>query len=634
VELCNRQDDSCAGALSADESDVDGDGFTPCEGDCEDANPLVGPGAQELCNGVDDVCAGSLDASEQDGDSDGLSPCEGDCDDASETTLPEATELCNGIDDDCLDGIPADEIDSDLDGFSACEGDCDEGAATTFPEATELCNGIDDDCLNGVPTDEADGDTDTVSICEGDCDDSADTVLPTATELCNSIDDDCDGDIDDDDDDIPDAGDGVAACTDCDDSDPATHPGAEELCNGLDDSCAGSLSANETDVDGDGSTPCEGDCDDTTTTTAPGEDEICADGIDNDCDNLVDEPLPITETPKLGTGRANGSLDLWPINVLGGIGSPVESGDPLDTGISLAVVVADLDGDGVAEGVRQQLDPLDEDNDVAYRSQRDCAGTVVDTEIAGIELPGDHRLLAAADLDNDGDIDLLSVGFSGAQLGLVRAHLNDGLGAYTGVSDVAFLHHANGSGRWSLGRSPADHDGDGFPDLVECGWTPPVESSTCLLHPGRGDGGFNTPTIVVTMAEPIDAVVQGDFNDDDDVDLLVGLSDHGDPGATYFLAGSGSGAFGLPTESVDVNPAAESAEAPGGGRGVAIPIDFDQDGTLDLALQWDTGVSSSDRALASAEGVGTGTFSLSLPASFTTANPEPSGTQWLAVPRP
>ena len=93
-----------------------------------------------------------------------------------------------------------------------------------------------------------------------------------------------DGDVD---------GDGVTLCGgDCDDGDADAFPGAEEVCDdGVDNDCDGVVDEGSDD-DGDGYTTCgegELDCDDTDPAIHPGADEICADGIDQDCDGLDDE---------------------------------------------------------------------------------------------------------------------------------------------------------------------------------------------------------------------------------------------------------------------------------------------------------------------------------------------------------
>jgi len=88
--------------------DADGDGKRVCDGDCDDADPDVHPGAHEDCgDGVDQNCNGDDGAGADllDGDGDGVTPCNGDCDDAAFTTFPMAPEsMIDGIDNDC-DGL-------------------------------------------------------------------------------------------------------------------------------------------------------------------------------------------------------------------------------------------------------------------------------------------------------------------------------------------------------------------------------------------------------------------------------------------------------------------------------------------------------------------------------------------------
>ena len=41
--------------------DADGDGFTICEGDCDDTDGTVFPNAPEICDGADNNCDGNID---------------------------------------------------------------------------------------------------------------------------------------------------------------------------------------------------------------------------------------------------------------------------------------------------------------------------------------------------------------------------------------------------------------------------------------------------------------------------------------------------------------------------------------------------------------------------------------------
>ena len=51
----------CVSVLEVRVPDNDGDGFGVCEGDCDDSNEDVYPGAPELCDGLDNDCDGAID---------------------------------------------------------------------------------------------------------------------------------------------------------------------------------------------------------------------------------------------------------------------------------------------------------------------------------------------------------------------------------------------------------------------------------------------------------------------------------------------------------------------------------------------------------------------------------------------
>jgi len=80
--------------------------------------------------------------------------CEGDCDESNASIYPGAPQLCDGVNTDCNDPgwpyPPINERDLDGDGLSACQGDCDERDPAVHPGATESCNWRDDDCDGAV----------------------------------------------------------------------------------------------------------------------------------------------------------------------------------------------------------------------------------------------------------------------------------------------------------------------------------------------------------------------------------------------------------------------------------------------------------------------------------------------------
>lgn len=140
--------------------DNDGDGYSHCEGDCNDDNRGINPGAEELCDGVDGDCDGEID---EDSDGDGYPLCE-DCDDSNPDINPYADEVCDLVDNDCDTAV-----DEGVKTRYYEDADEDEyGSMTSFIRACSLPDGYVENSL--------------------DCDDSSDTAYPGGYEAFYDID--------------------------------------------------------------------------------------------------------------------------------------------------------------------------------------------------------------------------------------------------------------------------------------------------------------------------------------------------------------------------------------------------------------------------------------------------------------
>jgi len=151
--------------------DEDGDGFSVEDGDCDDADPTVNPGAEDsAADGTDQDCDG-LDGPDADGDGAVDADAMGDdCDDTDPTLNPH---------------------DEDSDGVSTCDGDCDDADPDTFPGAAP--NDSPTACMTDVDGDDYGSTTPAAAVEPGtDCDDSLASIHPDASDA-GWTDTNCDG---------------------------------------------------------------------------------------------------------------------------------------------------------------------------------------------------------------------------------------------------------------------------------------------------------------------------------------------------------------------------------------------------------------------------------------------------------
>ncbi len=351
-------DQDCDGVDSVSSStDIDGDGYTDVD-DCDDNDASINPGMLDIGpDGIDNNCDGQIDENGlcSDNCSNAAWNGDGDCDDGG----PNANFGLCGFGADCSDCGGRFDLDGDTyyddEGVGpltpSLEMDCNDNDAMINPGMLDIgLDGLDQDCDGADETGLCD-DT-CVDADDGYCDDGGPNAQYSicsfgsdCSDCAPRYDDDGDGYYDDE---------GVgpldtALVMDCDDTDSGVNPGETEVANdGVDQDCDGadlvvstvicddSCSFSNDGVCDDGGfdssfsacdlgtdcTDCgdrydddedgfdsDQDCNDSDLAINPGVSSDVCDGVDNDCDGVIDQDFDTLEPNDSSNAYYLGDLD-------------------------------------------------------------------------------------------------------------------------------------------------------------------------------------------------------------------------------------------------------------------------------------------------------------------------------------
>ena len=327
---------------------------------------------------------------------------------------------------------------------------------------------------------------------------------------------------------------------------------------------------------------------------------------------------------------------------------------------TIDVTAADMNGDGNPD----VLTADDYSNAITIRYN---PGNGIFPQVSG-EYAGSMQFYQdAADMDGDGDIDIFTSGpRPSADSGAIMR--NDGSGHFTrtsvnnGFDGVAsgVLRDLNGDGkpdllfnnantssqydfftalndgngnfgpitRWEVhsagwgGIDAFDIDNDGDLDVIDCEalGAPNIPDGRFFIALNNGNGTFEQPYAYDLLPRRPDAVADGDFNHDGNIDLA--FANHGAYGFdnnVFIVLGNGNGTFQAPI-----------VYTVGRGPLYIVTADFDGDGNLDIASLNSGYNGEGAESLTLLFGTGTGTFTR-LSTQYAPFSPDLLGASGLTV---
>ena len=221
-----------------------------------------------------------------------------------------------------------------------------------------------------------------------------------------------------------------------------------------------------------------------------------------------------------------------------------------------SVVAADLDGDGDLD----VLSASNTDNKIAWYENETIHRTGAFSRPGGITTAADGaRSVFAADVDGDGDLDVLSASVHDDKIAWYEN--TDGLGSF-GPEQVIT---ATADGAMSV--FAADVDGDGDPDVLSASQ---FDDKIAWYENTDGLGSFGPEQVITATANGASSVFAADVDGDGDIDVLSAsiLDDK----IAWYENTDGLGSFG--SEQV-ITTAADNAQS-------VFAADVDGDGDIDV----------------------------------------------------
>ena len=199
---------------------------------------------------------------------------------------------------------------------------------------------------------------------------------------------------------------------------------------------------------------------------------------------------------------------------------------------AMSVEAADLDGDGDLDILAGWVGSHYE---VSWYENRNGRGDFALGEIISTDVPG-GRSVCAADLDGDGDLDVASASFSAFSDKIAWYENTNGRGNFGAEEVIATREQSN----FPISIYAADLDGDGDMDVLSASVS---DDNIAWYENANGTGAFGAPRLIVSdnKASGVWSVSSADLDEDGDLDLVSASS--ADHKIAWYDNTDGRGAF-------------------------------------------------------------------------------------------